>query len=182
MTLGERLRALRTERHHSLSHVAKETGISTSFLSFVETGKGDITIGRLMRLVKFYGVSLSDLLPEPASNDPMIVRKEHQRTIRYPAERITVSLLAPDSRRAMLPVMIAFAPHGKQAEHTTHEGDEFVHILEGAMTVEVDGKEVVLGAGDSLYFYSDMPHTYRNAGTKRARFISVTSPPSMHGQ
>src|SRR6185312_910162 len=56
--LGERLRAIRAERGVSLSAVAEATGISTSFLSLVETGKNDITFGRLRRLIDYYGVTL----------------------------------------------------------------------------------------------------------------------------
>src|SRR4051812_28348017 len=53
--LGAALRGLRRARRLSLQDVAEATAISASFLSLVETGKSDITIGRLVRLVEFYG-------------------------------------------------------------------------------------------------------------------------------
>jgi transcriptional regulator with XRE-family HTH domain len=65
------LRRLRTERKLTQSDVARETGISSSFLSLVEQGRSDITIGRLLRLAEFYEVELSDLLadePGPEQN------------------------------------------------------------------------------------------------------------------
>jgi transcriptional regulator with XRE-family HTH domain len=51
--VGAQLRALRGARRLSLGDVAKGTGISASFLSLVENGRSDITIGRLTRLVDY---------------------------------------------------------------------------------------------------------------------------------
>jgi hypothetical protein len=53
----------------------------------VENGKSDITIGRLARLVAFYGLPLAELLPTEPAADPDIVRKSEQRTLPSPAER-----------------------------------------------------------------------------------------------
>src|SRR3954471_20515085 len=61
--LGLRLRQLRLARSLSLAEVAQATNISASFLSLVENGRSDVSIGRLTRLVQFYGVSLSDVIP-----------------------------------------------------------------------------------------------------------------------
>ena len=54
--LGSALRAARRRKSLSLSDVAAATGISPSFLSLVENGKSDITIGRLVRLVTFFAI------------------------------------------------------------------------------------------------------------------------------
>lgn len=61
--LGTKLRALRTDRGLSIAEVADATGISASFLSLVENGRSDIAIGRLMRLIDFYGVGLGRCSP-----------------------------------------------------------------------------------------------------------------------
>ena len=63
--LGAALRAARTRRGLSLAQVAEATGISRSLLSLIETGRSDITIGRLDKLSLLYDVRLSELLPEP---------------------------------------------------------------------------------------------------------------------
>src|SRR4051812_17974209 len=69
LNLGTTLRAIRTSRRLSLADVADATQISPSFLSLVELGKSDITIGRLTRLADFYKVSFSDLLGGVAATD-----------------------------------------------------------------------------------------------------------------
>src|SRR5437870_657833 len=74
-SVGSALRKVRTARNLSLSEVADATGISTSFLSLVEKDRSDITIGRLVRLIDFYGISITDLLPFAAHTDyPEVVR------------------------------------------------------------------------------------------------------------
>ena len=72
--VGARLRRLRNERGLSLADVARATGLSASSLSLAETGKSDIAFGRLKRLIDFYGIRFSDLVPEPPPADPTVVR------------------------------------------------------------------------------------------------------------
>jgi transcriptional regulator with XRE-family HTH domain len=78
-SLGARLRALRTGRGHSLAEVAEATGLSASFLSLVENGRSDITISRLVRVVDFYRVRITDLLDAAPSADSMVVRRNEHR-------------------------------------------------------------------------------------------------------
>ena len=62
-SVGAHLHQARRARNLSLADVAEATSISASFLSLVENDKSDITIGRLVRLIEFYGISIADLLP-----------------------------------------------------------------------------------------------------------------------
>jgi transcriptional regulator with XRE-family HTH domain len=62
--LGRRLKALRVNRGLSLKEVGAETGVSSSFLSMIETGRNDLSVGRLMVLADFYGVGLDEILQD----------------------------------------------------------------------------------------------------------------------
>jgi quercetin dioxygenase-like cupin family protein len=180
--LAAGLRRLRLSRRLSLAEVAQATDISASFLSLVETGKSDITIGRLVRLVEFYGVPLAELVPTNAQPSfPEVLRKRDQRLVHSPAEGIDVFLLTPDTVRQMMPMVLHFEPGAGLAEHGRHPGEEWVHILEGRLSLEVDGAEpVVLAAGDSAYYPSDRPHLFRNPDPRRRlRLICVDTPPNL---
>ena len=181
-TLAEGLRAIRRSRRLSLAEVADATAISASFLSLVEKGRSDITIGRLVRLVDFYGISINDLLPgsaEPAF--PEVVGVAERRLVHSPAEGIDVYLLSGDTRRTMMPMLLEFEPGAHLAEHGRHEGEEWVHVLEGTLSLELqDSEPQLLGAGDSGYYPADRPHMFRNASDrKRLRLICVDSPPNL---
>jgi quercetin dioxygenase-like cupin family protein len=180
-TLGARLRALRQARRLSLGEVGRATEISASFLSLVETGRSDITIGRLTRLVEFYGISIVDLLPEPGSADPDVVRADETRQLHSPDEGIDVFLLSSGTDRSMMPMLLELEPGAGLAEYGHHPGEEFVHVLEGELRLELDGSEPRrLAAGDSAYYRADRPHLFRNASqTRPLKVICIDTPPPL---
>lgn len=177
--VGERLRALRHERGLSLAEVAEGTGISTSFLSLVETGRSDITLGRLMLLVKFFNTSVEELLPEPPTLDASLVHANERLHVPSPAEGMDVFLLSPDTERTMMPLIVHFAPNAGLAEYASHEGEEFLHVIEGSLEVTVEGEPVVLEEGDSFYFAAEHPHSLKNVHNGTTRIFAVVSPPSL---
>jgi transcriptional regulator with XRE-family HTH domain len=178
-TLAERLRQTRLARNLSLAEVAEATDISTSFLSLVERGRSDITIGRLVRLVHFYGVSIVDLIPPEGTKDPELVRIDDRRLLHSPAEGIDVFLLGPDTERTMMPMLLEFEPGAHLAEYGRHEGEEWVYVLEGRLSLEFEDSEATqLESGDGAYYVSRRPHLFRNADAKRRlRLICVDTPP-----
>jgi transcriptional regulator with XRE-family HTH domain len=177
--LGAGLRALRLSRKYSINQVAKAARISPSFLSLVENGKSDITIGRLTRLVEFFGVSVTDLLPGRAGEDPDVVQPPERRLLHSPGEGIDLYLLARDTNRAMMPQLLVFEPGASLAEWGRHHGEEFVHVLQGRLELELEGADArVLTAGASAYYRSDRRHKFTNAGTGRLRIFCVVTPPN----
>jgi transcriptional regulator with XRE-family HTH domain len=179
LNLGTTLRGIRTSRRLSLADVAEATKISPSFLSLVELGKSDITIGRLTRLAEFYKISFADLLGGEEVSDAEVVRTHERRLIHSPAEGIDVYLLTADTRKTMMPMLLVFEPSAELAEYGKHEGEEFVHVIEGSLLLEIEGAEPrLLEAGDSAYYSAERPHLFRNAsGRKTLRVICVDSPP-----
>lgn len=177
--VGYRLRELRQDRALSLEEVSKATEISTSFLSLVETGRSDITLGRLMRLVKLYDTSVEELLPEQLTLDASLVRTAERLYVPSPAEGMDVYLLSPDTERTMMPLIVHFSPSAGLSEYASHEGEEFLHVIEGMLEVTVDGEAVTLEAGDSFYFSADHPHTLQNVFDGTTRIFAVVSPPSL---
>lgn len=177
--LGEALRAIRTDRGLSLGAVAAATGISRSFLSLVENDKSEITVGRLTRLIDFYGISIADLIPAAAPVDPEVVRTDERRLIHSEAEGIDFFLLTPDNDRTMMPMIVEFAPGAGLAEHGRHPGDEFIVVLSGELELDLQGSEPRrLRAGDAAYYSAERPHRFRNASDrKELRILCVDSPP-----
>ena len=173
--LGARLRAMRSERGHTLKAVAGRTGISASFLSLVETGRSDITFGRLHRLLEFYGTSFSDLVPEDAPPDPMIVRAGERRSVPSPDEGLELFLLTHGDGHAMAPVLVEYQPGAQLHEYRGGSAEVFVHLLEGRLEFELDGdRTFALAAGDSAYYEAGVLRV-RNAGEGRARLLAVGS-------
>jgi transcriptional regulator with XRE-family HTH domain len=180
--IGRQLRAVRTKRGFTLAQVAAATKISKSFLSLLEVGKTDVTIGRLMRLVHFYGISVVDLLPDAAadSSEITVVRNGEWTLLDSPSEGIRDYLLTLDTNRVMLPLIGVFEPGGRNVELAEHEGEEFVYILEGRFAVHIAAQEpVILSKGDSMYFRADLPHAYANVSEGESRLLAVITPPHL---
>jgi quercetin dioxygenase-like cupin family protein len=175
--LGDRLRRIRLGREESLATVSRATNISTSFLSLVETGRSDITLGRLMRLVQFYGIHVNDLLQNGAPGDPRIVRAGEEIVVHSGSEGIDIRMLAPDGNRSLMPLLVTVERGGHTVEATSYQGEEFVHVLEGALTVLLGDEEIVLGAGDTLSYDTTVPHAIANRGATPVRFIAASTPP-----
>ena len=177
--LGARLKALRNERGLRLADVSAETGISASFLSLVESGRNDLTITRLSRLCRYYGLSILEVLPRPEQPDPVVLRRGQHRHFFSPAEGIDIFLLAPDTERLMMPVRMEFEPGGELAESTDYPGDTFLIVVEGRLEVLIDEmKPVILEEGDTVYLTAGRRYQLRNPDAGRpARIFGVVSPP-----
>ncbi|HXF98041.1 MAG TPA: XRE family transcriptional regulator [Gaiellaceae bacterium] len=177
--LGPRLRRLRQSRNLSLGDVSEGTGISASFLSMVENGQSDITISRLMRLVRWFGISVADLVQEPDTSPVQVVRAGERRSVRLVDEGISIQMLTHDGRHRMMPVINVYERGGGMTDPARHEGEEFVHVLAGRLELVVEDERVVLETGDSAYYRADVPHSFRNVGRGQARFLGVTTPPNL---
>ncbi len=180
-SVGETLRQIRQGRGLSLNDVAEGTAISPSFLSLVENGRSDITIGRLTRLVEFFEISITDILPSPEAAEPDIVRGAERRLIHSPAEGIDVYMLGVDSRRTMMPMLLVFEPGAKLAEYGRHPGEEFLLVVEGRLELTLMGSRPrVLETGDSAYYQGDRMHLFANASDDTTlQLICVDSPPNL---
>ena len=178
--LGTAIRELRRDRRLSLQDVSSATGISASFLSLVENGKSDITLGRLVKLAGFFDVHVSDLLPPGIGRDPIVIRASERRHLASPEEGIEIYLLGPDSERRMLPLLAEFEPGGRPAEFVEHEGEEYVYVLRNRICLEVEGHDpVVLEEGDGAYYRADRAHRLATVDSESASVFIVASPPHL---
>ena len=67
----------------------------------------------------------------------------------------------------MEPHLFTIAPGAGSGDSYAHEGEEFIFVLRGTLDISLEGEEYVLQAGDSFYFESNTPHTWRNSGKSR---------------
>jgi transcriptional regulator with XRE-family HTH domain len=172
--VGARLRRIRRQRGLALSAVADGTAISTSFLSLVENGRSDTTLGRLQRLLDFYGITYSDLLPEEEPQDARLVRAEERRHLPSPAEGIDIALLTHGSGHEMVAILAEYAVGAHLHDYAAGTGEAFLHVLDGELRVTLGGAEaLVVGAGDSLYYDTSTSLEIRNEGAAPARLLAV---------
>lgn len=112
--------------------------------------------------------------------------------IYYRGQRQTINIAANDDDRAIrLERLVPFAP-GRALEGNIHvvmpgasnggdikhEGEEVGYVIEGSLELSVGDQVYFLNAGDSFFFRSDLPHSYRNSGTEVASVVWINTPPT----
>ena len=55
----------------------------------------------------------------------------------------------------------------------THPGHEFEYMIEGSMKLVIDGKELTLEEGDSVYFDASCKHGMQALNNKNAKFLAI---------
>lgn len=173
--IGSRIRELRRARNLTLGTVAEHTGLSVSLLSMVERGRTGPSIGTLVAVANALGVHMSDLFDRRAAgglSDP-VHRRAHQPTYET-AEGVTRRVVRTDDERGFEIAVNEYTP-GTCSSSTPvhHDGHELGLLLDGSLTVELDGRSHTLRPGDAISYDSQVPHRLSNLGRRRARAIWV---------
>jgi quercetin dioxygenase-like cupin family protein len=75
-------------------------------------------------------------------------------------------------------ILVTIEPGADWGQVYSHRGEEIRYILEGQLEVDIGGEKTLLGKGDCLWHDSQIPHTLRNPGKKKAVYFVVIMPPS----
>jgi transcriptional regulator with XRE-family HTH domain len=165
---GPRLRALRKQRDTTLDELSAETGISKSTLSRLESGNRRPTLELLLPLARSYGVTLDELVGAPPTGDPRV----HLR----PVTRNGMTML-PLTRRAggVQAFKIIMSPRARPGEPDpkTHEGYEWVYVLNGRLRLVLGDHDLVLKPGEAAEFDTRTPHWFGPAGEEAVEFLSL---------
>ena len=176
VALGPRLRRLRQERGQTLEQAAAAAGLSASFLSELERDQSGASMATLHRLLGYYGTTLGALLQGPGGRVARPKRSGRGRSVH--SHGVTVEQLA-DGTVLMEPQIFTIEAGAGSEGGYAHDGEEFVYVLEGSFEVSLNETERhVLRVGDSLYYPSSVPHSWRNPGRGVARVIWVNTPPT----
>lgn len=178
LELGRKLKRERLRRGLTLKDIEARVGISATHLSDVERGRSSPTVGVLEKIAQALGTR-SALLVEQASGPPFsISRKGKRRAVLTPDGSVRSESLSesfPGAEVSMLLKTYDYAPQRKVTPRG-HEGEEFVHVLEGNLRVTVGSNRYELGRGDSIHFKSLQPHSFENIGRGRCVTLLATCP------
>jgi transcriptional regulator with XRE-family HTH domain len=179
--IGATLRSLRLKKKMGLVELGRHTGLSPAMLSKIERGRLFPTLPTLLRIALVFSVGL-DYFFAGLREKPLvaITRKDQRVTLPdRPGGDATyrfASLDYPATERRFNSYLAEFlAGSSDQPRPHSHAGVEFIHVLQGVLRVHVDDDDHVLGAGDSMYFDSTRPHTYRRGSATACRAIVVTA-------
>jgi transcriptional regulator with XRE-family HTH domain len=177
LTIGEKIRDLREKRGFSLQDMANRTGYSSAILSQIENHMVSPPLGSLIKLAKALEVKVGTFFGDEPRESYAIVRKDERRSISRFASKEGVSYgysyesLGFDKKdRHMEPFLVTLEPATVKSEKlSTHDGEEFIFVLEGEMEAILGTHKDILSAGDCIYYDSTIPHKvqcHRDVPTK----------------
>ena len=175
--ISERLKGLREALEITPEEIAETCHLSTEEYLKLESGNVDISVSVLHQISQAYGVELTTLMfgDEPKMSTYFITRCGKgiavERTKAYKYQ----SLAAGFAGRKADPFFVTVHPKEENTPMylNSHQGQEYNLVLEGRMLLEINGKQLVLETGDSIYFNSELPHGMRALDGKKVVFLAV---------
>jgi XRE family transcriptional regulator, regulator of sulfur utilization len=165
--LGKRIRDLRAQRGMTLHDLAGASSVSISMLSEVERGQKAATVTVLDRIASGLDTPLAALIALAADSGMIVRRAAEQDVIDEPGgwqRTILTPVIAGVNFEWIRTVLPAGCDAGWYPAYAPGS-HEFVAVDSGILSLRLDGREIDLNAGDSVYFAADTKHGYSNPGT-----------------
>ncbi len=178
--VGLRVKEVRENRGLSLEDVSLRTDIDVSLLEQIEEDTVSPPLGVVIKLAKAlemkmgYFISGADVRPYTivrGSDRKIVSRYDSKKGKHYGYE---YESLAPHKKdRHMEPFLVTLEPAETEEERSTHDGQEFIYVLEGVMEVRLGEEIHILEPGDAIYYDSTVPHLVKCHGQKTTRILAV---------
>ena len=192
-TPGERIAELRNTYSISRETLAERSGIPVELIARIEEQGHIPDLSPLIKISRALGVRLGTLLDDHEKLGPVITRagqagdaarfvtglpdgKNEQGAVQE-HQGLTFKALAADKNgRHMEPFIVDIEPDAVQ-EKSIHEGEEFIHVVSGKLSLEYGTDSFILETGDSVYYDSIVPHRVLAAGGTPTRILAVIYSP-----
>jgi len=183
--LGQRITELRNTYSVNRETLAERGGIPVELIAKIEDEGHIPDLAPLIKIARALGVRLGTLLDDHEELGPVITRAEEAaEATRFitglPEGKIGglsfKALAADKNSRHMEPFIVDIEPNAVQ-EKTAHEGEEFIYVLSGNLTLDYGTISDTLKAGDSVYYDSIVPHRVISADSKPVKILAVIYTP-----
>ncbi|GGK16723.1 DNA-binding protein [Caldalkalibacillus thermarum] len=175
--IGAKLRQIRRGRGLSMEALANQIGVSKMTLAKIEQGEANPTLSVIWKIANGLSIPITALLSVEANVS--LARKNEGLILTSANDSFTVEPLfgAQGSFELYRGYLQAHSEYPSEAHAPGVV--EFVTVMSGKLTVEVDGETYHLEEHDSIRFSGDRPHTYINPSpslTVLNFVIAYTSP------
>lgn len=174
--IAARIRELREISGMTIESLSMELNIKPALLLEYESGRTDIPVGFLYKVAHRFNMELSALLrgDQPKLHVYSLVRKGKgwnvDRRREYKYENLAYNFI--DKKAEPFIVTVIPDPENLPLEFNSHPGQEFNYVLEGTLMIVVDGHQIILNEGDSLYFDSGYQHAMKALNAQPSRFLA----------
>lgn len=183
--VGERIRKVRESRKITTVDLAERAGLNPDLVAGLENNEMPPSLAPLIKIARVLGVRLGTFLDDVDSLGPVISRAGSPvKAVRFSGSAGAVSgeldfysLAHNKAGRHMEPFVIDI--HGsssKEIKSSSHEGEEFIYVLQGRVEIFYGKETYLLEAGDSIYLDSIVDH-HVHSKNGEAKILAVVYTP-----
>jgi transcriptional regulator with XRE-family HTH domain len=186
VTVGSRIKSLRESKSITPEQVAERSGLTLDQLSRIESDKNLPSLSPLIKIARALGVRLGTFLDDSDSLGPVICRKDSQpQGISFSSDTANshnnlnfFALAQSKAGRHMEPFIIDIdSASDSDFQLSSHEGEEFIYVLEGTIEVSYGKDKFVIKTGESIYYDSIVEHNVHAAEKSTAKILAVVYTP-----
>ena len=182
--IGKKIRELRKKAGLVLQDLSDRTGLSKPLLSQIEKEVVSPPIATLLKISKALNVNIGFFFQDNTPEEQVVlVKRDESKVIdsryfgREESGYYYEALAFKKSKKYMEPFLVEFKRKKvENLSYFSHEGEEFIYLLEGTLEFRTESQQYILYPGDSLYFESSIPHAYRALEGKNAKALTVVYP------
>ncbi|GFM64061.1 MULTISPECIES: helix-turn-helix domain-containing protein [Pseudomonas syringae group] len=177
--VAQNLQRLRSKRQLSLDALARLSGVSRAMLAQIESGRSVPSIKVLFKIAKGVRVSVAAFLENRECEGVTVMpARDSKRLVSASGDFVSRALYPYDTSRHVEFYELRISPLGEEysAEHGPGVQENLV-VAQGALEISVNEERFLLSTGDSIMFYADQPHRYRNpVDSEAVAYLVVTHP------
>ena len=185
--VGEKIKSIRETKQISVSELAERTGLAEEQINRIENNVDIPSLAPLIKIARALGVRLGTFLDDQDEVGAVVCRKEelNNSTISFSNNAMNArthmqyhSLSNSKADRHMEQFIIDIqTTEETNYELSSHEGEEFIFVMEGTVEIAYGKKTHVIEAGDSIYYDSIVPHHVHGYQGQAAKILAVVYTP-----
>ena len=183
---AKKIKDIRARQDMTIEDLAERSGVKLEVLQAMEAGEVIPSLTPLTKMARALGVRLGTFLDDTPELGPVVTRNGVTENSLYFSGREDVtnatnlefhSLGAGKIDRNIDPFLIDIEFEEGEKELSSHEGEEFIYVLEGEIEVVYGKDSFIVGKGDSIFYDSAVPHHLHASGEDKAKILAVLYTP-----
>lgn len=185
-SIGFKVKQMRETQKMTIEQLSENSGVNLKIVEAIEKGDVVPSLTPLTRISRALGVRIGTFLDDTPKEDPIIVRQgKSDHTVYFSGrEDVTDStdlefnaLAAGKVDRHMEPFLIEVESKEEDYKLSSHEGEEFIYVLEGDIELEYGQETYILNKNDSVYYDGIVPHHLHSYNKEKSRILAVLYTP-----
>jgi transcriptional regulator with XRE-family HTH domain len=184
--VGEKISTLCIDKKISVDELAERSGLTVSQIELIQNSDTIPSLAPLIKIARALGVRLGTFLDDSSQIGPVLHRQaEAQQPATFSSQLSSANshldffaLAGRKMGRHMEPFLINIKPSSTHEPIlSSHEGEEFIFVLQGAVKINYGKETYILNEGDSIYYDSIVDHLVSALNGDPAQIVAVVYTP-----